>query len=430
MSSLPAEQRARLLDELSDAEAEALLFDWQFWARPSQLPPPGPWIAWLLQAGRGFGKTRTGAEWVRTEVEAGRRRRLALVAPTAADARDVMIEGESGILAISPPWCRPLYEPSKRRLTWPNGAQATTYSADEPNRLRGPQHDGAWADELGVWRHPEAWDMLMLGLRLGDDPRVVVTTTPKSVRTIRELRAASTTVITRGSTFDNADNLALPFLSFIVTRYKGTRLGRQELEGEMLDDAPGALWKRARIDELRAVKHPTLVRIVVGVDPATTSDEDSSETGIVVAGRGVDGQGYVLDDLSLQASPGEWAKAVMTAYNKFSADRVIGEANNGGDLVEFTIRTVDPNVSYAKVHAARGKQTRAEPIAALYEQGRVHHVGTFAALEDQMCTWTPGEVSPDRMDALVWALTELMLDAGAPLDPVTRERLKGASLYG
>jgi len=407
---LSAEEREQILASLTDDQAAELLYDWEFWARPNQLPPPGEWRTWLVLAGRGFGKTRTGGEWIRAQVESGRCGRLALVAPTAADARDVMVEGESGILAISPPWFRPLYEASKRRLTWPNGAIATLYSGEEPDRLRGPQHDGAWADELAAWKYPETWDMLMFGLRLGKDPRVVVTTTPKPTKLIKELVTATTTVLTKGSTYDNAENLAPAFLEKIIAKYEGTRLGRQELHAEVLDDVEGALWKHSQLDELRVTRYPELKRIVAGVDPATTSEDESAETGIIVAGLGVDGKGYVLDDSSLKDSPDRWARAAVTAYHKFKADRIIGEANNGGDLVETVIRTVDPKVSYKKVHASRGKLTRAEPIAALYEQGKVHHVGVFPYLEDQMCSWLPGQKSPDRMDALVWALTELMLE--------------------
>jgi len=422
MSSLPGDEREKLLAELTDEEVEALLYDWPFWARANQLPPPGDWICWLLLAGRGFGKTRTGAEWVRAEVESGRRRRLALVAPTAADARDVMVEGESGILAISPKWFRPLYEPSKRRLTWPNGALATVYSADEPDRLRGPQHDGAWADEVASWKYPEAWDMLMFGLRLGRSPRVVVTTTPKPVKVIRELVGAQTTVVTRGSTFENVDNLAPAFLEQIITRYEGTRLGRQELYAEILDDVPGALWTRKVIEDLRVNEPPELARVVVAIDPAVTSGEDSDETGIIVVGRGLDGQGYVLKDLSCRMSPDGWARRAVNAYHEFRADRVVAEVNNGGDLVEKVIRTVDPTVPYRAVRASRGKRVRAEPVAALYEQGRVHHVGGLPLLEDQMCAFLPegSDVSPDRVDALVWAITELMLKRGLPAAPKPR----------
>lgn len=402
----------------ADPEAAlALLHHWPLHARPEQLPPPGDWAKWFVCGGRGMGKTRCGAEWVRAEVESGGARRIALVAPTAGDARDVMVEGESGILAISPPWNRPKYEPSKRRLTWSNGALATTYSADEPERLRGPQHDRAWCDEPASWRYPEAWDNLMLGLRLGIKPRVLVTGTPKPVRLVRELldQRARGVVVTRGSTYANRENLAASFFEDIVAKYEGTRLGRQELNAELLDDTPGALWVRTMIDRDRrkAGEVPELVRVVVGVDPAVTSGDDADETGIVVAGKGVDGHAYVLHDRSCRLSPDGWAKRAVAAYEETKAARIIAEVNNGGDLVEAVIRTVRTSdglpVSYRAVRASRGKRVRAEPIAALYEQGKVHHIGCFAELEDQMCNFTPETAeSPDRLDALVWALTDLM----------------------
>lgn len=382
-------------------------------AREKQLPPEGAWSVWMILAGRGFGKTRTGAETVRMWVESGQCKRVALVARTAADARDVMVEGESGIMSVSPPWFRPVYEPSKRRLTWPNGAIATTYSGDEPGQLRGPQHDGAWADELAAWRYPDTWDQLQFGLRLGDNPRVVVTTTPRPIKIVREILAEKTTVITRGSTFENAANLAPIALAKFRSKYENTRLGQQELYAVLLDDNPSALWKRKDIDENRVIKFPELKRIVVAIDPAVTANEDSDETGIIVGGIGRDGHGYILEDMTLSASPDSWAKEAVTAYHKYKADRIVAETNNGGDMIEFTIKTVDKTVSFKQVRASRGKVTRAEPVAALYEQKKVHHVGMFAELEDQMCQWMPGEDSPDRCDALVWCLTELMLGGGA-----------------
>lgn len=361
-------------------------------------------------AGRGWGKTRTGAETVAEWVRSGKCRRIALVAPTAADARDVMIEGESGLLNVGQPQERPTYEPSKRRLTWPNGAIATVFSADKPDRLRGPQHDGAWADEIAAWRYPEAWDQLMFGLRLGDDPRVVATTTPRPIPLIKELVESDTTHVVRGSTYDNRANLAPAFFEKIIARYEGTRLGRQELYAEILTDVPGALWNRSMIEIGRVAKPPTtLRRIVVSIDPAASANEDSAETGIIVAGIGEDGHGYVLEDVSLTASPDKWARQAVSAFYVHGADRIVAEVNNGGDMVEHTLRTVDRTVPYKAVRASRGKEIRAEPVAALYEQGRIHHVGYFGPLEDQLCTWLPGEKSPDRLDALVWALTELML---------------------
>jgi phage terminase large subunit-like protein len=323
-----------------------------------------------------------------------------------------MIEGESGILAICPSAERPEYKSAKRQLVWPNGAKTLIFTADEPDRLRGKQHMKLWADELAAWRYSDSWDQAMFGLRLGDNPQVVVTTTPRPTKLIRELAKDSTTHVTTGSTYDNRANLAPAFFNEIIKKYEGTRLGRQELKAEILDDNPNALWQRDRIDQLRVIKAPEFRRVVVGVDPAVTSNEESCETGIVIAALGEDEQAYVLDDLSLIASPDGWARKAVFAYHQHSADRIIGEANNGGDLIETVIRTVDRHVSYKKVHASRGKAKRAEPIAALYEQGRVHHVGSFPKLEDQMCSYDPAETdndSPDRMDALVWALTELMI---------------------
>jgi predicted phage terminase large subunit-like protein len=359
--------------------------------------------------------TRTGAEFVRQQVSAHRARHIALVAPTAADARDVMIEGESGLLAVSTHRHRPVYEPSKRRLTWPNGAIATAYSADEPERLRGPQHDFAWCDELAAWRYPEAWDMLMFGLRLGADPRAVVTTTPRPTKLIKALVADPKVVVTHGTTYENAENLAPGFLEQIVRRYEGTRLGRQELDAEILEDVPGALWGHGMIDAARVTSVPQLTRIVVAIDPAAGSGEHSDETGIVVVGKDAGGHGYVLADLSGRYTPTEWAKAAISAYRAHGADRIVAEVNNGGEMVEATIRMVDPSVAFTAVRASRGKVARAEPVAALYEQGRVHHLGALARLEDQMCCFahdfdrdTAG-YSPDRVDALVWALTELLV---------------------
>jgi phage terminase large subunit-like protein len=373
--------------------------------RPAQRPPEGDWRVWLILAGRGWGKTRTGAEWVRETVKSYKY--VNLIAATADDARDIMIEGESGILNICPPAERPQYMISKRRLEWPNGATSLIFTADEPERLRGKQHMALWMDEAASWRYPDAYDQAMLGLRLGDDPRAVVTTTPRPVRLVRELLASPTTTVTRGSTYENRENLAPAFLDQIITKYEGTRLGRQELMGEYLDDFPGALWTRAMIVQQAA---PDMRRIVVAIDPAVTSGEDSDETGIIVAGLGVDGKGYVLADRTCRLSPDGWAKRAVAAFHEFQADRIVAEVNNGGDMVGLTVATVDPKVPFTKVHASRGKAIRAEPVAALYEQGRVFHAGAFNDLEDQLVSWTPesGD-SPDRLDALVWALSELMV---------------------
>lgn len=422
LAALPAAERDAALASLTDEQARLLVNEWEFWARPDQLAPPGDWSIWLILAGRGWGKTRTGAETVRqwvcglTPLARGYYQRVALVAETAADARDVMVEGDSGLLAIHPADFRPVYEPSKRRVTWPNGAMATLYNATEPDQLRGPQHDCAWLDELAKWRYAqETWDQLQFGLRSGAHPRQVITTTPRPIALLRDIMGRAETVVTRGRTMDNRANLAETFVRQIVDRYAGTRLGRQELDAEMLDDVPGALWTRRALDEHRVKTAPPLQRIVVGVDPAATSGEDADETGIVVAGVAPtpDGHahGYVLDDWSLRGTPEEWARKAVAAYRAYEADRIIAEANQGGEMVASVIRTVSPTVPVTLVHASRGKYVRAEPISALYEQGRVHHVGALPALEDQMISFTPDADrkygSPDRVDALVWAMTEL-----------------------
>ena len=409
IASLDEATRATILKELSANEAAEILEDWRFWARPDQIAPEGDWRVWLILAGRGFGKTRCGAEWVHEQIRQGRER-IALVGETKADVRDVMVEGESGILATAGR-NRPLYEPSKRRLTWPNGAIGVCYSGDEPDQLRGPQHDAAWLDELAKYRYAEeTWSNLDLGLRLGESPQAVITTTPRPVQIMRELVADELVTVTRGSTYDNLQNLAESFAKRIVERYEGTRLGRQELHAEILDDVVGALWSREMIDAHRLRETPPhFERIVVGVDPAVTSGEDADETGILVAGM-IGNRGYIVEDLSGQYTPQEWAIQAIKAYYKYNADRIVAEVNQGGDMVEHTIRTVDRNVSYKAVRAARGKILRAEPSAALYEQGRIHHCGTFAALEDQLCMYThESRDSPDRLDALVWALTDLMI---------------------
>lgn len=415
--------------ELSPAARRSLAYAWvQEHARPNQLAPGSDpraeqsrakWRNWIVDAGRGFGKTRTGAEWIRRKVEIRQSRRIALIGATAADARDVMVEGPAGILAISPPGSVPHYEPSKRRLTWPNGAIASIFTADEPNRLRGPQFDTAWCDELAAWRYVrESWDMLQMGLRLGS-PQCVITTTPRPLQLLRELLKDPETVVSRGSTYDNAANLSANYLDYVKRRYEGTRLGRQELMAEMLDDAPGALWKRDNIDALRRERPYEFIRVVIAIDPAVSHGEESDETGIIAAGiarckcKGDEEiHGFVFDDGSGRHSPNEWGQIAVRMFNVNKADRIVAEENNGGNLVEANVRTVSKQVSYQGVRASRGKQTRAEPIAALYEQGKIHHVGSFAQLEDQLCGWVPGEKnqsSPDRLDACVWALTALML---------------------
>lgn len=421
LAGLPADQREAELAKLTAEVRAHLRWHWPFWARPNQLEPPGNWRIWAAVAGRGFGKTRLGSEWVRkvmcgdTPMSAGRHHRMAIVAETAADARDVLVEGDSGILAVHPPAFRPHYEPSKRRLTWPNGATATLFNAVEPDQLRGPQHDAALCDELAKWRYArDTWDQLQFGLRLGNHPRVVVTTTPRPIPVLKEIMASPDAVVTRGSTMDNAGNLAPSFMKAITDRYAGTRLGRQELDAEMLDDVPGALWTRAMLDATRVRAAPEMARVVVAVDPSgTRGDGGGDDIGIIVAARGMDGRGYVLEDCSCQLSPEGWARVVVNAYTRHNADRVVAETNFGGDMVRAVLASVAPSVPFKAVTASRGKVARAEPIAALYEQARISHVGGFAKLEDQLFAMTPagymGEGrSPDRADALVWALTELM----------------------
>ena len=401
-SSLSAAERDQALRGYAPDD---LLHAWWFWARPEQLPPPGNWRVWLVMSGRGAGKTRTGAEWVRQSVQ-----QVALVnivGATADDARDIMIEGESGILAICPDHERPAYLPSKRRLEWPNGARTLIFTADEPDRLRGKQHGRLWMDEVASWRlGSEAFDQAMLGLRLGPDPRCVATTTPKPVKVIRDLldrQAHGEVVVTRGTSYDNAANLAPAFFDQIIRRFEGTRTGRQELMGELLDDVEGALWTLTMIDSTRLAAVPddvTLTRIVVGVDPPASAT--GAEAGIVVVAKGSDGRGYVLADYSRRGSPHEWATAAVVAFDDYDADAVVIEVNQGGDMAIETLKTVRRDLPIKPVHAARGKALRAQPVAALYEQGKMSHVGTFSKLEDQMCSWVEGDVSPDRLDGLCW----------------------------
>jgi phage terminase large subunit-like protein len=386
---------------------------WEAHARPKQIAPPGDWLVWLILAGRGFGKTRTGAEWVREQVETGKAGRIALVAKDAADVRDVMVEGESGLLAIShPKRNKPVYESSKRRVTWPNGAIATMYSSEDPGDLRGPQHDGAWCDELAKWKNAqETWDNLLMGLRLGDNPRAVVTTTPQPIPTVKMLLSDPTVHVTRGTTHENLDNLSPAFRQTIL-RYEGTRLGRQELYAELLEDTPGALWTINLIEASRrkTVRPEDMAQIVVAVDPAISQHEESDETGIVVCGKDAAGDGYVLADYSGKYSPDGWARKAVWALAEHQANKIVIEKNQGGDMVRHTIETVDKRAPIAEVHASRGKYLRAEPVAALYEQGKVHHVGIYPRLEEQMTTYVPGLTgSPDRLDALVHGFTEILL---------------------
>jgi len=412
-----------VLSDLSADDMRTLEYAWPFWARPDQLPPEGLWRTWLLLGGRGSGKTRSAAEWVRSEVESGRRRSIGIIGPTADTLRRDVVQGQSGLLAICPPWCQPTYEPSQRRLVWPNGAVANLFSSEEPNRIRGPNLDGAWCDELTSWAAPEdCWSNLQFALRIsgpkGTAPAAVVSTTPKRHPLLRALLADLATVVTRSRTFDNAANLDPATLDYLRTKYAGTSLGRQELDAELLEDVDGALWTRNLLDACRVpadLQRPYR-RIVVAVDPAGGSSRGNAETGIIVAGIGHDGHGYVLQDLSGRHSPERWAYAAVTAFQDFGADRIVAERNYGGEMVEATIRSVAPNVPVRMVQASRGKAVRAEPVVALFEQHRVHMAGFFPGMEDQLCSWDPmaAAASPDRLDALVWAITDLMLGEAAP----------------
>lgn len=412
---ITAEERSAVLSRLSSGECAALEHDWDgFWARPNQIIPAGDWENCLCLAGRGWGKTRVGAETVRRWVWHEGRRRIGLIAKNSGDARKVMIEGESGLLNIGPYRERPYFEPSKKQLTWANGAKALVFTDEEPEELRGPQHDCAWVDELAKFRRPdETWDQLQFGLRLGRNPQTVITTTPKPIPLIKRLAADPTTLLLTGTTAENRANLSEKFIRTVIKRYEGTRLGRQELLAEILGDVPGALWSRDQIDKLRVRDKPVgLARVVIAIDPAVTVTEDSDETGIVAAGLSKEGRGYLLDDGSGKYTPGEWANVAVEMYQRWNADLIVAEVNNGGDLVAANLRNLAPGIPVKVVHASRGKAIRAQPIAALYEQGVIHHVGGFGDLEDQLCTWTPLDAgrSPDRLDALVWAFTELFIE--------------------
>jgi phage terminase large subunit-like protein len=397
--------------------------EWQIPARPDQLPPAGDWLVWLLLGGRGAGKTRAGAQWVRgmalglppyaeTAIAP-----IALVGETLADVREVMIEGVSGILQLNESFARPQWTPSRRRIVWPNGAVAYAFSSEDPEALRGPQFSAAWSDELGKWRYPDAcWDMLQFGLRLGQRPRQVVTTTPRPIPLLRRLIAAKDTIVTRAATRANAQNLAPGFLERVVGRYAGTRLGRQELDGELIEDRADALWQRSDIESVRVGEPPPLGRIVVAIDPPAS--QRSGICGIVAAGIGRDGIGYVLADATVrEVRPDQWAATALRLYRLLDADALVAEVNQGGDMVEAVLREVDRSVPVTKVRATRGKWLRAEPVAALYAQGRIRHVGALPELEDEMCDFGPDGLSagrsPDRVDALVWAITALRLGSNA-----------------
>jgi phage terminase large subunit-like protein len=427
LASATPQQVDAFLGALSENALLALPWMFEFWALPHQLPPEGVWKTWVIMGGRGAGKTRAGSEWVRREVEGagpgdpGRARRVALVGETVDQVREVMIFGESGILACTPPDRRPEWQATRKQLQWPNGAVAQVFSAHEPDSLRGPQFDAAWVDELAKWKKAEAtWDQLQFALRLGENPRQVVTTTPQNVAVLKAILKNPSTVMTHAPTDANRAYLAASFLEEVQTRYGGTSLGAQELQGLLVEDVEGALWTTAMLEAGRLTAPPVCTRIVVAVDPPVTGHGKSDECGIVVVGAITDGppqnwRAVVLEDATVTgASPDQWARAAIAAMQRHGADRLVAEVNQGGDLVEGVIRQIDPLVPYRAVRASRNKVARAEPVSALYEQGRVAHLRGLAALEAQMCQMTAqgylGKGSPDRVDALVWALTDLIVE--------------------
>ena len=430
LRNLPPEKAKEVLSKLTPKQAEELKYDWSFWGRPEQMPPEGnQWNVWFINAGRGFGKTRAGVEWVREQVKLGHKR-IAAVASTNSDIERVMVKGESGFLNCCSKGDKtykgqdmgyPEWSPTKRSLTWANGAKVEFYSAEEADRLRGPQFSAAWCDELAAWnKDQDTWDMLQFCLGLGKHPRICVTTTPKPTKLVRTILKDPKVVVTSGSTFDNSANLAGTYLEAVKAQYEGTRLGKQELYAEVLEEAEGALWTTETLDNCQIDRDdlPHLNRIVVALDPAVTSNAESDMTGIVVAGVDVNGVGYILGDYTGKLSPQGWANKAIELYHKYEADRIVAEVNQGGDMVKQTIMGEDDTIPYKAVRASRGKYARAEPISALYERGLVKHVrnpedgANLNELETQMRTWAPlGSIgSPDRLDAMVWALTDLMMN--------------------
>jgi phage terminase large subunit-like protein len=418
---------ADVLSKLDPKKAEELRFTWRFWARPQQIAPEGAWNTWFINAGRGFGKTRAGVEWVREKIKEGHKR-VAVIAATNGDLEKVVVRGESGFLNCC--WAGdktysgtflglPEWSPTKRTLTWANGASVTLFSAEEPDRLRGPQFSALWADELAAWnKDRETWDMAQFGLRLGKHPQVCVTTTPRPTKLVRDIMKNPKTVVTYGSTFDNSANLASTYLQAVKDQYEGTRLGRQELYAEIMDEASGALWTRDLLANcaVEGIDDPvafakTLARVVVSIDPAITSNAESDMTGMIVAGIDLNGCSYILEDATDRYTPEGWATKAIDLYHQYEADKIVAERNQGGDMVKHTLQTVNETVPIKLVHASRGKFARAEPVSALYERGKVKHLKGLDALEDQMVQWEPlGSIgSPDRLDAMVWAITDLAL---------------------
>ena len=439
---MPRHRRQETLNGLSSKQLKFYATHWPFWARPDQLPPSGEWLIWLLLGGRGSGKTRAGAEWIRSRVEGptplqkGRSRHVALVGETLLAVREVMIEGPSGLRRIAPPETRPEYIASRHLLVWPNGASAHVFSAERPDSLRGPQFDIAWSDELTKWRHVrQCWDMLQFGLRLGSQPQQVVTTTPRPIELLKQIMANPRSYVTRSSTYANKAHLAPGFVEELRRVYEGTRLGRQEIDAEIIEDVVGALWTADMIDAARVDKAPPLSRIVVAVDPPATSGPKADACGICIAGCTAvpdDGatpyrHGYILADATVQGwSPARWGQRVVELYRHYNADRVVAEINQGGDMVRQIVLQQGPEIAYRGVRATRGKMARAEPVAALYERGLVHHVGVHDKLEKQLCEYngqfsSQSEKSPDRLDALVWALTDLMLGGAPQAQPKLRQ---------
>jgi phage terminase large subunit-like protein len=417
LASLSEQERIEWMAKLSTEQQAELRYNWEFWARPAQLEPEGDWRTWLALAGRGFGKTEIGAQWIRKRVIEGARM-IALVAETQKDLEEVMIPR---LLKVTPDSEAPDVRYKPVRIRWPNGAIAYGYNGTEPDQLRGPEFDTAWVDELAKYsKARETWDMLQFTMRRGT-PRMLVTTTPRPIPIIKDIMSKPATVVTRGKTIDNADNLAPEFMEDIMSKYAGTRLGRQELDGEIVDDVPGALWTREMLDRNRLTEAPEMARVVIGVDPSGTdgSDDEGDPVGIVAAGRGIDGRGYLLGDYTCKLSPDGWGRRAVTAYHQNEADRLVAERNFGGAMVKAVIKTADASVAYKEVVASRGKVARAEPVAALFEQGRVSVIGSLAELEDEMCLMTShgfvGEGSPNRVDAAVWALTEVMLGHQVPV---------------